>query len=41
MLGSWVGVPILTRTKPTIIRYIVIGLLTFSGVRAFLKGLGI
>jgi uncharacterized protein len=41
MLGSWVGVPILTRTKPTVIRYIVIGLLTFSGVRAFLKGLGI
>lgn len=41
MLGSWVGVPILTRTKPTIIRYIVIGLLTFSGLRAFLKGLGI
>jgi uncharacterized protein len=41
MLGSWVGVPILTRTKPTVIRYIVIGLLTFSGIRAFLKGLGI
>ncbi|MFZ2089209.1 MAG: sulfite exporter TauE/SafE family protein [Desulfobaccales bacterium] len=41
MLGSWVGVPILTRTKPAIIRYIVIGLLLFAGVRAFLKGLGI
>lgn len=41
MLGSWVGVPILTRTRPTIIRYIVIGLLTFSGIRALLKGLGI
>lgn len=41
MLGSWVGVPILTRTKPAIIRYIVIGLLIFAGVRALLKGLGI
>jgi uncharacterized protein len=41
MLGSWVGVPILTRTKPTIIRYIVITVLVFSGFRAFLKGLGI
>jgi len=41
MLGSWVGVPILTRTKPTIIRYIVIGLLLFAGARALLKGFGI
>ena len=41
MLGSWVGVPILARTKPAIIRYIVIGLLLFAGVRAFLKGMGI
>ncbi len=41
MLGSWVGVPILTRTKPAIIRRIVIGLLLFAGVRALLKGLGI
>jgi uncharacterized protein len=41
MLGSWVGVPILTRTKPKVIRYIVIGVLVFSGLRAFLKGLGI
>jgi len=41
MLGSWVGVPILTRTKPAIIRYIVIALLIFAGLRALLKGLGI
>jgi uncharacterized membrane protein YfcA len=41
MLGSWVGVPILTRTKPTIIRYIVIALLLFAGARALLKGFGI
>ncbi|MEJ2223888.1 MAG: sulfite exporter TauE/SafE family protein [Syntrophobacterales bacterium] len=41
MLGSWVGVPILARTKPAIIRYIVIILLLFAGLRAFLKGLGI
>ena len=41
MLGSWVGVPILARTKPAIIRYIVIILLLFAGMRAFLKGIGI
>ena len=41
MLGSWVGVPILARTKPKIIRYIVIFLLLFAGSRALLKGLGI
>ena len=41
MLGSWVGVPILTRTKPKMIRYIVIGLLLFAGARALLKGFGI
>jgi uncharacterized protein len=41
MLGSWVGVPILARTKPKIIRYIVIILLLFAGTRALLKGLGI
>uniref|UniRef100_A0A7V6A3N6 Probable membrane transporter protein n=1 Tax=Desulfobacca acetoxidans TaxID=60893 RepID=A0A7V6A3N6_9BACT len=41
MLGSWVGVPILSRTKPTIIRYIVIALLLFAGTRAILKGFGI
>ncbi len=41
MLGSWVGVPILARTRPTIIRYIVILLLLFAGLRALLKGLGI
>lgn len=41
MLGSWVGVPILARTRPKIIRYIVIILLLFAGTRALLKGLGI
>ena len=41
MLGSIVGVRMLAKTKPTAVRYIVIAILLFSGVRAVLKGLGI
>jgi uncharacterized protein len=41
MLGSVVGVRLLTKAKPKAIRYMVIGLLLFAGLRAFLKGLGI
>jgi uncharacterized membrane protein YfcA len=41
MLGSIVGVRILAKTKPTAIRYIVITMLLFAGLRALLKGLGI
>lgn len=41
MLGSIVGVRILTKTKPAAIRYIVIIMLLFAGTRALLKGLGI
>lgn len=41
MLGSIVGVRILAKTKPTAIRYMVIGLLLFAGARALLKGLDI
>jgi hypothetical protein len=41
MLGSIVGVRILATTKPAAIRYIVITLLSFAGLRALLKGLGI
>ncbi len=41
MLGSIVGVRILARTKPTAIRYMVIGLLLFASIRALLKGLAI
>lgn len=41
MLGSIVGVKILARTKPAAIKYIVIALLIFSGLRALLKGLEI
>ena len=41
MLGSFVGVRILAVAKPKIIRYIVIIVLTFAGVRALMKGLGI
>ncbi len=41
MLGSIVGVRILTKTKPAAVRYIVIAMLLFAGSRALLKGLGI
>ena len=41
MLGSWAGVNILARTSAVRLRYIVIGLLLFAGIRSLLKGLGI
>lgn len=41
MLGSMIGVKILSKAKPAAIRYIVIALLLFSGTRALLKGFGI
>lgn len=41
MLGSIVGVRILARAKPAAIRYMVIGLLLFAGLKALLKGIGI
>jgi uncharacterized membrane protein YfcA len=41
MLGSLVGVKILARTRPAAVRYIVIVMLLFAGLRALLKGLGI
>ncbi len=40
MLGSIVGVRILARAKPKVIRYIVILVLIFAGGKALLKGLG-
>lgn len=41
MLGSFLGVKILAVTKASVVRYIVIGILFFSGVSSVLKGLGI
>jgi len=41
MLGSFVGVRLLAIAKPTMIRWIVIAMLAFSGIRALLKGFGI
>lgn len=41
MLGSVVGVRILAVAKPKVVRYIVIAMLLFAGVRALLKGLGV
>jgi len=41
MLGSLVGVKILAKAKPRAIKWMVIGLLLFAGLRALLKGLNI
>ncbi|HWR72509.1 MAG TPA: TSUP family transporter [Nitrospirota bacterium] len=41
MLGSIIGVKILAKSKPKAIKYMVIGLLLFAGLRSLLKGLGI
>ena len=41
MLGSWVGVRVLARIRPVRLRYIVLGLLLFAGLRSLLKALGI
>ncbi|MFP4037173.1 MAG: sulfite exporter TauE/SafE family protein [Desulfobacteraceae bacterium] len=41
MLGSFVGVRLLAVAKPTLVRWIVIGMLAFAGLKAFFKGLGI
>ncbi|MGD0281156.1 MAG: sulfite exporter TauE/SafE family protein [Dissulfurispiraceae bacterium] len=41
MLGSLLGVRILVKTKPAAVRYIVIVILLFAGLRALLKGLAI
>jgi uncharacterized membrane protein YfcA len=39
MLGSFVGVRLLAIAKPKFIRYMVIGVLLFAGIRALIKGL--
>ncbi len=40
MLGSFVGVRILKIAKPAFIRWMVIGILAFAGIKALTKGLG-
>jgi len=40
MLGSFVGVKILAVAKPTFIRWMVIAILAFAGLKALSKGLG-
>jgi len=40
MCGSFVGVRLLAKAKPKFIRYMVIGVLLFSGAKALQKGLG-
>lgn len=41
MLGSLVGVRLLAGAKPKAVRYLVIGMLFFAGMRSLLKGLNI
>jgi uncharacterized membrane protein YfcA len=41
MLGSHVGVRLLERTKPWIVRRVMIAILLVAGVRSVLKGLGV
>jgi len=41
MFGSLVGVKILAKTKPAMVRWIVIIILGIAGIRALLKGFGI
>ena len=41
MLGSLMGVKLLSKAKPKFIRYMVIGVLFFAGLKALDKGLGI
>lgn len=41
MFGSFVGVKLLAKTKPTVVRWIVIIILGIAGLRALLKGFGI
>jgi hypothetical protein len=41
MLGSFVGVRLLKIAKPGLIRWMVIVILAFAGIKALLKGLGI
>ncbi|MDI6751517.1 MAG: sulfite exporter TauE/SafE family protein [bacterium] len=40
MLGSLIGAKLLSKTKPKAVRYVVIGLLIFTGLRAIAKGFG-
>ncbi|MEK9148542.1 MAG: sulfite exporter TauE/SafE family protein [Candidatus Desantisbacteria bacterium] len=40
MLGSFIGAKLLSKTKPRAVRYLVIGLLIFTGLRAVAKGFG-
>ncbi len=41
MLGSFVGVRLLAVAKPAVVRWIVIAMLAFAGLRALLKGFNI
>jgi len=40
MLGSYISAKLLSKTRPKVVRYIVISLLVFTGLRAIAKGIG-
>ena len=40
MLGSMVGARLLTKTRPAVVRYLVLIMLLVTGVRALVQGLG-
>ena len=41
MMGSFVGVRLLVGAKPKMVKYLVIVMLLFAGIRSLLKGFGI
>lgn len=41
MLGTRIGAKLLSKTKPTVVRWIVISFLLLAGIRAILTGLGL
>jgi uncharacterized membrane protein YfcA len=41
MTGSFIGVRILRMAKPTFVKWVVIGLLLFCGLKSIMKGLGL
>jgi uncharacterized membrane protein YfcA len=41
ILGSRIGVRVLHRTEPRIIRHVVIALLALSGIMSILRGIGV
>jgi len=41
MLGTSLGVRLLGRSRPRRVRYVIIAVMVFAGVRSLLRGLGV